>query len=227
MDYWVILNEKLGNNQGDLRQLGPYETKRMELAGTEYGCGLYAFANANPPLFGAPAGANADFDRPGSDPLLHWKDTDTNGLATVLAKANERNARQSNKHVLLLLHQYFKPDHATGTDADGADPLSGGEGAWRTEDGWLTDVNMRNNICIFEHHVYEWFKAQFPHLKVIVSEYGADGRIGRTGAALRYSLGWKRFREWTGNDGRPSAKALKRLESENQIYRDVIEGYCL
>ena len=70
-------------------------------------------------------------------------------------------------------------------------------------------------------------RSSSPICKVIVSEYGADGRIGRTGAALRYSLGWKRFREWTGNDGRPSAKALKRLESENQIYRDVIEGYCL
>ena len=55
VNYWVIL-------RGNLRKLGQYEKTRMALAGTRYGCGLYAFANANPPLLGSPHGGTVLYD---------------------------------------------------------------------------------------------------------------------------------------------------------------------
>ena len=62
VNYWVIVNEILGDSQDRLRKLGQYEKTRMALAGTRYGCGLYAFANANPPLLGSPHGGPVLYD---------------------------------------------------------------------------------------------------------------------------------------------------------------------
>ena len=241
VNYWVIVNEKLGENRGHLRQLGQYEKKRMELAAAAYGCGLYAFANANPPLLGSPHGGREQYDAPTAPglthELAHWRDTDAHGLATVLAQANAHNATKSRHKHALLLHQYFKPD-ATMEDEDPARSAPGAP-AWKTKDYpglWqddnppvLTDDNEGKNVRRFERRIYAWFKDEFPHLPVVMSEYGADGRIGRAGPDQTGSLGWKAFKPWRGqnDDGRPYLAALKRLESQNQAYSDVIEGYCL
>ena len=85
VNYWVIVNEKLGKNRENLRKLGQYEKTRMELANrAAYGCGLYAFANANPPLLGSPGGGREQYDAPTAPglthELAHWRDTDAHGL---------------------------------------------------------------------------------------------------------------------------------------------------
>ena len=60
-----------------------------------------------------------------------------------------------------------------------------------------------------------------------MSEYGADGRIGRVGEAQRKSLGWKEFSEWNGSNAHRYLTALKSLERRNHPFQKVIEGYCL
>ncbi len=232
VNYWVILNEKLGENRGNLRKLGQYEKTRMALAGTAYGCGLYAFANANPPLLGSPDGGTAPYDAaPDSsqdltDELAHWRDAHKHGLATVLAEANRRNkANKTSPHRhVLLLHQYFKPDDTMDANTKKAD-------MWQTgTPPMLTELNKAKNVRRFEQRLYAWFKKTFPGLKVIVSEYGADGRIGRDPGSLQDPLGWKKFDRWqkqTTPACQPYLTALWQLESENQDYHDVIEGYCL
>ena len=198
VNYWVIVNEILSNTQNKLRQLGQYEKKRMELANSAaYGCGLYAFANANPPLLGSPHGGREQYDAPTAPglthELAHWRDTDAHGLATVLAQANAHNAAKSRHKHALLLHQYFKPD-ATMEDEDTARSAP----AWKTKDYpglWqddnppvLTDDNEGKNVRRFERRIYAWFKDEFPHLPVVMSEYGADGRIGRAGPSCAQAV---------------------------------------
>ena len=239
VNYWVIVNEKLGDNRGNLRKLGQYEKTRMALAGTRYGCGLYAFANANPPLLGSPHGGTVLYDdkldssKGLTDEFAHWRDTDEHGLATVLAEANrsnKANASTPHRHVLLL-HQYFKPDEAMegGAVAAGIRPETPyhPDDVWRQDAARLSDRNLNKNVSRFERRLYDWFKAAFPHLQVIVSEYGADGRIGRTPPANEASLGWKRYAEWRAGNGRRYAQALRQLEGTNRVYADIILGYCL
>ncbi len=236
VDYWVIANELLGDIQKlnvpsyslALEKLGHYEKERMRLAGADYGCGLYAFANGHPLLQGKPFGGDQAYDETGTDPLHHWKANSDFGLRTVLTEANRINGSQTSPSHVLLLHQYFKPDNRLES-----------QGLWLAETDLtdpnkekLTDLNKEKNVRRFEHHVYDWFKRAYPSLKVIVSEYGADGRIGRTGNALELSLGWKHYEAWIGdteddNDGAPYMRTLKALEKENQRCQDVILGYCL
>ena len=254
VNYWVIVNEILSDTQNKLRQLGRYEKRRLALAGTAYGCGLYAFANANPPLLGSPHGGQQLYDAATTPALphefAHWRDADPHGLATVLAEANRRNranrARERRANALtqprrtfklprhvLLLHQYFKPDDTMdvhkGADQEPEWESKQAPGVWRhpAPSPWLTALNKAKNVRRFEQRLYAWFKAAFPDLKVIVSEYGADGRIGRQ--ASQESLGWKKFDPWTDKSSKckPYLMALRQLEGENQPYRDVIEGYCL
>ena len=246
VNYWVIVNEILDDSQDWLRKLGEYEKTRLALAGAAYGCGLYAFANANPPLLGSPHGGREQYDAPTAPglthELAHWRDTDAHGLATVLAQANAHNATKSRHKHALLLHQYFKPDD-TMDELNEVLSTPGAE-VWETNDYlglWqdgnppvLTDDNEGKNVRRFERRIYAWFKDEFPYLPVVMSEYGADGRIGRTGVAQTESRGWKAFNLWRGQpasrhlaERQPYLAALKRLESQNQAYSDVIEGYCL
>ena len=60
--HWVIVNEVLADGRDNLARLARFERRRMELAGTDYGCGLFAFANANPALIGSPAGLFEEYD---------------------------------------------------------------------------------------------------------------------------------------------------------------------
>ncbi len=168
-----------------------------------------------------------------TDEFAHWRDTDEHGLATVLAEANrsnQANASTPHRHVLLL-HQYFKPDEAMegGAVAAGLRPETPyhPDDVWRQAAARLSDRNLNKNVSRFERRLYAWFKAAFPHLQVIVSEYGADGRIGRTPPANEASLGWKRYAEWRAGNGRRYAQALRQLEGANRVYADVILGYCL
>ena len=74
-----------------------------------------------------------------------------------------------------------------------------GRGAW-VQGTTLTAANRRHYVQRFEHFSYPWFRTAYPHLKVVVSEYGADGRIGLDPA--RYapqpcpSAGWKEYPAW-------------------------------
>ena len=200
VNYWVIVNEILGDSQDRLRKLGEYEKTRMELANrAAYGCGLYAFANANPPLLGSPSGGREQYDAPTAPglthELAHWRDTDAHGLATVLAQANAHNATKSRHKHALLLHQYFKPDDTMDENQKTKDY----SGLWQTGNPpVLTDDNEGKNVRRFERRIHAWFKDEFPYLPVVMSEYGADGRIGRTGVAQTESRGWKAFKLWRG-----------------------------
>ncbi len=199
VQYWVVANEVLGNSQVDLHKLGQYERERMRLAGTTYGCGLYALANANP------------------HNLNWWKtkttktDKDMN-MAAVLKVANDAGDIHASSPHVLLLHQYFQPDR---------------EGV--NDEGYLTADNLRHNVRRFEHHLYDWFRKAFPYLQVIVSEYGLDGRIGLPADQLKASRGWKYFDRWRGTagDGESYLRVLQALDRANRGCQDVILGYCL
>ena len=168
-----------------------YEKRRLELAGTAYDCGLYAFANANPPLRGSPHDGQQLYEA-ATPPALphefaHWRDTDSHGLATVLAEANQRNqanqARERRANALtqsrhafkllryvLLLHQYFKPDDRMdvnkGTDQAPEWEPKQASGVWwhPAPSPWLTALNKAKNVRRFEQRLYAWFKAAFPDL---------------------------------------------------------------
>ena len=66
-------------------------------------------------------------------------------------------------------------------------------------------------------------------MRVIVSEYGADGHIGRTGSALRGAWGGKAQAAGRGprNDGTPYLTALQALEAAARACADLVLGYCL
>lgn len=221
VQYWIIANEVLGYSRGALRLLARYERARLDRANDNYGCGLCGLANGNPPLYGQPHGGTALFDLPGSDPLALWRDP--KGLGGLLEEVDRRNRQRTARHVLLL-HQYFKPDAFMG-DADA--PAS--QDVWVQDDGWLTALNRRKHVGRLEHFLMPWLRLTCPHLRLIVSEYGADGRIGRTGQALRGSWGWKAFAAWRGprNDGAPYLAALQALEAAARSSTDLILGYCL
>ena len=209
---WVVANEVLATNLDELQKLGEYEKERMKLtegAGSEntlYGCGLYALANANPPLPGM------------------WRAAGVYGMPAVLAAADTHNRENpTGPQHILLLHQYFQPDR-NGVRI---------EGKGRNEKHFLKRDNQQNNVRRFEHHLYDWFKLTFPNLRVIISEYGLDGRIGLPADQLDASRGWKYFDRWSGTtdsepgDGAGYLQALKVLERVNRGYRDVVLGYCL
>ena len=224
VNYWVVVNEVLGNSAGDLEMLGQYEKKRMELAegpaseDTLYGCGLYALANANP------------------DDLDLWNAEGDYGMATVLTKANAHNQDNENvPHHVLLLHQYFQPDNEVFPDYPNHTRPPGVDA-----DGYLLADNLRNNVRRFEHNYLEDFQSKYGNLKVIISEYGLDGRIGLPQPLLdQYpSRGWKWFDQWSGTtfpqpdtpqlgNGTPYLQALKALDRANRGYGGVILGYCI
>ena len=222
--YWIVANEILAHPHEKLQKLDAYETKRMELAGTTYGCGLYGFPTWHPSLV-APAesaaaarrevGAKKEYDTTvgcqHGNKLGWWHQ-----LAISLQHANTHNRLQATAppHALLL-HQYFKPDQ----DRDQT---------WVRADGTISAFNQRKNVRRFEHHVYTWFKQTYPHLKVIVSEYGADGRIAAQ--APLGDWGWQHYGHWRGDNAAGENRylaALKDLEHRNRAHADVILGYCL
>ncbi len=242
VNYWVVVNEVLGTTKAELKKLGQYEMERMALARhgddptdtgyTPYGCGLFAFANATPPT--------ATLWKQG---LTEGKDENKEKycIQAVLKKANDDNLNHSSgpQHVLLL-HQYFQPDNQPSTDPNHIRP----EGVYNN--GNLRPDNLENNVRRFEHHYLEGFKANYGNLKVIISEYGLDGRIGLSTTELGEfpSRGWKHFDEWSGTtvsqpggtpkpgDGAPYLHALKALDRSNRGYSDklhdgVILGYCI
>ena len=238
VDYWVIANEVLANTDAaDLDALARYERRRMELAGTDYGCGLFAFATGHPVLLGPDELASGiqEYDMGFKDgnaqatdiaKLSRWQ---RSRMHDVLKDANEYNRNSGTngpKHVVLL-HQYFKPD---------IDAL------WvNSTDITLTPLNYSKFVGRFEHHVYDWFQHTYPDLKVIMSEYGADGRINYVrpkGVSTLPSLGWKYYDKWLrypsqsvqdSYDGAPYLTALRNLDahSQEQKYFKVIKGYCL
>ena len=207
IDCWVIVNEPqidAGVPSDRLTRLAQYEKERMRLAGTSYNCGLFAFSTAQP-----------------SQKLSHWQQA---AVQEALRTANGQN-RNHGSHHLVLIHQYFKPNN------DEDDRAAGNRFYTKTGD-WvqgttLTETNRRHNVQRFEHYIYPWFRATYPDLKVIVSEYGADGRIGLDPA--RYapnslpSTGWKEYPAWHSS----YLPALQQLEVYSRPYSDVILGYCL
>ncbi len=221
---WIVVNEVLAHPHEKLQKLDTYETKRMALAGTTYGCGLYGFPTWHPSLVATAestaaaqleVGAKKEYDTTmgcqHGNTLWWW-----NQLAISLQHANTHNRRQTSAppHVLLL-HQYFKPDQ----DHDHA---------WVRADGTISAFNQRKNVRRFEHHVYAWFKQTYPHLKVIVSEYGADGRIAAESPLGDW--GWQHYEHWRGDNAAGENRylaALKDLEIQNRAQADVILGYCL
>ena len=255
VDYWVIANEvKRQVNNGIhesyttyLARLSEYELERMALADKAkvngvtkaYGCGLFAFANGNPllppPDANTPAtdiGRTGDYDREPSNlgKLGYWE-----GIANVLRTANATNGTHSGRHVLLL-HQYFKPDNKV----EGVTPEVVDAWVKKDKNGTITGLkplNKRQNARRFEHHVHFYtpnrdefeFKKEYPNLKVIVSEYGADGRIWRSGDALKLDLGWRNYSWLTQDDnGYPRyLRELRDLERENVDQSNVVLGYCL
>ena len=229
--HWVIVNEVLADGRDNLARLARYERRRMELAGTDYGCGPFAFANANPALIGSPAGLFEKYDISSGHSteittLSRWQGS---AVHDALADANEHNQDNPGapQHILLL-HQYFKPDPSEGGTHEPEDyPRIPHAGIWTDGSGHITDFNYNKNVGRFDHHILPWFLATYPHLKVIMSEYGADGRIGRVGEAQRKSLGWKEFSEWNGSNAHRYLAALKSLERRNHPFRKVIKGYCL
>ena len=150
VNYWVVVNEVLGTEAEDLTRLGKYEMKRMELvkpagqANLIYGCGLFAFANATPPIPTPPSTETPLWKQA----LKESEDPDAvdYGIQAVLEKANTDNGERSAgpQHVLLL-HQYFQPDNeefANHTRPRGVDA-----------DGYLLAANLRNNVRRFEHQL--------------------------------------------------------------------------
>ena len=253
--YWVLVNEVPGDAPADLDRLARYEKKRLDLvqkaeqdkvkaeqegdktaardaAGGIYGCGLFAYGTGNPALVasaGEAVGITHDFDSAfsnneddkddaasGPQKLARWRRP---AMHAALSQANTWNQGRSSARHVVLLHQYFKPDG--GTD-------------WVNTDYTLTAHNYAKQVGRFEHHVYDWFKCQYPDLKVIMSEYGLDGRIGRV---TRANLGWKAYGDdsvdvydWRQDNAQGENRyvaALKALDQHNQRYADVIEGYCI
>ena len=231
VDYWVVVNEVLGTTDDELKKLGRYEMKRMELvkpAGQGnliYGCGLFAFANATPPT--KTLWEQELKEGEGEDEVNY-------GIQAVLEKANADNGEHSaGPHHVLLLHQYFQPDneefpnYPNHTRPPGVDA-----------DGYLLAANLQNNVRRFEHNYLEDFQSNYDKLKVIISEYGLDGRIGLPNPLLiqNPSRGWKYFNRWSGStdsqsgNGQGYLNALKALDRANRGYgvdSDVILGYCI
>ena len=232
VDFWVLCNEILGGNSADLSKLCAYEKKRLDLAAGHYGCGLFAFANGNPLIQDSEVtkvGGDQDFDEVGTERLFHWKNvtpvsdgvggTANVGIPIVLETAENYNMTHSSHPHAMLLHQYFKPD---------PDPNH----TWVRSDMSLTELNYSKFVGRFESHVHAWFAENFPHVKTIITEYGADGRIHLplpAAGATMPSRGWKYYPEWRGpqNEGRPYLQVLKDLEVRNRPFEDVILGYCL
>lgn len=217
VQYWAILNEpNMGNLGPDwLSNLKEYEVKRMQLVEAEdeadrYNCGLFAFSDGQPP---------------GSDGGRTWPEE----IRPALADANECNRDHGRNHVVLI-HQYFKPDNL---DGDATPKMRVGDKRWVDVDDnhRLTDYNKRNHVQRFERNVYTWFKNNYQNLKVIVSEYGADGRISRVNQGFPNNkfpaLGWKHYTHLIPSGDTPYLTVLRELDAENQCYGDVIEGYCL
>ncbi len=207
IDCWVIVNEPQLDAEvpsDRLTRLAQYEKARLHLAGPTYNCGLFAFSTAQP-----------------AQKLAHWQQP---AVQAALDAANDQN-RERRTHHLVLIHQYFKPDNAE--DARNADhSFQTQTGDW-VQGTTLTEANRRQCVQRFEHYIYAWFRTAYPHLKVIVSEYGADGRIGLDPA--RYapqpcpSAGWKAYPDWHS----AYLPTLQQLEVYSRPYSDVILGYCL
>ncbi len=254
VDYWVVANEVKRKDvmiagkevpepyEDYVDRLSRYETKRMQLAndaevnGTTsslgaYGCGLFAFASEHP-LLPPPRnrreeiGREKEFDDAGihEDKLHFWKLQAPKGSTTKRIFDVLQEANRTGQHVLLL-HQYFKPDMFAGGKT------STNDGDLWTKDHNLTPHNLSKNVRRFEHHVYSWFRDEFPNLKVIVSEYGADGRLWRMGIPGTEDRGWRhKDSSWLTDDenGHPRyLRVLRDLERENLDQSNVILGYCL
>ena len=207
IDCWVIVNEPrldAAVPSDRLTRLAQYEKARLRLAGPTYNCGLFAFSTAQP-----------------AQKLAHWQQP---AVQEALGAANRHN-RDHGTHHLVLLHQYFKPDNAEDV-RDGDHSFHTRTGAW-VQGTTLTAANRRHYVQRFEHFIYPWFRTAYPHLKVVVSEYGADGRIGLDPA--RYapqpcpSAGWKEYPAWHST----YLPTLQQLEVYSRPYSDVIVGYCL
>lgn len=223
VNYWVVANEVLADNPAEMDLLARYEYKRTELAGTTYGCGLFVFSTGKPDLVGVSGETYNSYteldtvpqwdpatqmDEP-SNPLARWQ---RDWMARALNRANTHNQNTTHPPHVLLLHQYFKPD---------------GEHPWVDAAATLTDFNYRKQVGRFEHHVLDWFHAAYPNIKVVVSEYGADGRIYGDGSA---SLGWKSYPAWRLDNAQGEncyMAALKRLDELSRNQSNVIMGYCI
>ena len=207
IDCWVIVNEPrldAAVPSDRLTRLAQYEKARLRLAGPTYNCGLFAFSTAQP-----------------AQKLAHWQQP---AVQEALDAANDQN-RDRGTHHLVLIHQYFKPDN--DEDArDAGHSFHTKQGDW-VQGTTLTAANRRHYVQRFEHFSYPWFRTAYPHLKVVVSEYGADGRIGLDPA--RYapqpcpSAGWKEYPAWHST----YLPTLQQLEVYSRPYSDVIVGYCL
>ena len=207
IDCWVIANEPQLDAEVPserLTRLAQYEKARVRLANHTYNCGLFAFSTAQP-----------------AQKLTHWQQP---AVQEALDAANSQN-RDHGTHHLVLIHQYFKPDNAE--DARNADhSFHTQTGDW-VQGTTLTEANRRQFVQRFEHYIYPWFRTTYPSLKVIVSEYGADGRIGldpeRYAPNACPSAGWKAFPAWHN----AYLSTLRQLEVYSRPYSDVILGYCL
>ena len=207
IDCWVIANEPrldAAVPSDRLTRLAQYETARVRRAHRTYNCGLFAFSTAQP-----------------AQKLSHWQQP---AVQEALGAANRHN-RDHGTHHLVLIHQYFKPDNAEDV-RDGDHSFHTQTGAW-VQGTTLTGANRRHYVQRFEHCIYPWFRTAYPNLKVVVSEYGADGRIGLDPA--RYapqpcpSAGWKEYPAWHSG----YLPTLQQLEVYSRPYSDVILGYCL
>ena len=258
VNYWVIVNEVLADNPEQQDKLARYEKERMALVKAEaeeaeaaraagkqvldqrYGCGLFAFSTGKPDLIGQ---AGGDYDKfTAFDAVPHGDDITTANppqlarwqrpkMHEALNAANTWNGNEDNPPHVVLLHQYFKPDGGT---------------TWVNTDYTLTEHNYQKQVGRFENHVFGWFQRTYRHLKVIMSEYGADGRIHYEGEEDLEDVegGWKYYDneetkgyDWTADNAAGENRyvaALKALDAHNRQpdphnrkYTDVIEGYCL
>ena len=112
----------------------------------------------------------------------------------MLGKANTDNDQHGSgpQHVLLL-HQYFQGDNEPSKVMNYTRPRG------VDAEGKLLPANLRDNVRRFEHYYLEDFQATYPKLKVIISEYGLDGRIGLHRRSWPAPVrGWKYFDECVG-----------------------------
>ena len=211
VNHWVIVDEVLVNTRENLALVARYERRRRELVAQE----LEEIYGAQGPFEVAK--------------LSRWQGR---AVCDALADANEHNQdHPGTPPHILLLHQYFKPDHEQG----GEPPTSYQSNFWTFAGGFLRPRNYRKNVGHFEHHILPWFQATYPHLKVIGSEYAADGRIGRTGDARLESLGWRAHPDWGWDYDAMQDRSDRYLQVLRNLvihnyqyrYRKVIKGYCL